>query len=164
MTDRITEIDQVEAERFAEALDHLEATGVAGLDAREGPVLTALVETAAGIREATLSTSTPRFESYRRRSRNIVLQRARGAETPDRGVGGIPFLRWNVLAPVTSAGSGRCGRPDGRRLHAGRATSTRCQRCDDGKRSRAATSPHRALAGIATRTGGSHPTVTGGGQ
>ena len=106
-----------DAERFAEVLDLLEAGGGVDLDPREDPTLAALTTVAAQLHDnAREATSTPRFASYRARSRDYLLHRiarereALAASTrPEpqreqrRGVGGIPFLRWNVLSPIASA-------------------------------------------------------------
>ncbi len=113
----LSEIDLADAERFAEVIDRLEAGGGVDLDPREDPTLAALTTVAAQLRDnARDATSTPRFESYRARSRDYLLHRiAREREVlaasarpqPEReepsGLGGIPFLRWNVLSPIASA-------------------------------------------------------------
>ena len=113
----LSEIDLADAERFAEVLDLLEAGGGVDLDPREDPTLAALTTVAAQLHDnAREATSTRRFASYRARSRDYLLHRiAREREAlaasarpePQRkqhaGLGGIPFLRWNVLSPIASA-------------------------------------------------------------
>lgn len=107
-----------DAERFAEILDLMDAGGGVDLDPREDPTLAALTTVAAQLRDSARdTTSTPRFESYRARSRDYLLGRiereraavAASAAPPEpareesRGLFGVPFLRWSVLAPVASA-------------------------------------------------------------
>ena len=110
-------VELADAERFAEVLDRIEAGGGVDLDPREDPTLAALTTVSAQLRDtARDSTATPRFESYRARSRDYLLHRiererealaapaSREPErAPQRGVAGIPFLRWNVLSPIASA-------------------------------------------------------------
>ncbi len=110
-------VELTDADRFAEVLDRIEAGGGVDLDPREDPTLAALTTVSAQLRDtARESTSTPRFESYRARSRDYLLhriEREREAQAapasreperaPHRGLGGIPFLRWNVLSPIASA-------------------------------------------------------------
>ena len=104
------------AERFAEVLDRMAAGGGVDLDPREDPTLAALTTVAAQLDDnAREATSTPRYASYRARSREYLLgriERERAArhapqpeparEEPSRGFG-IPFLRLNVLTPIASA-------------------------------------------------------------
>ena len=113
----LSDAELADAERFAEVLDLLEAGGGVDLDPREDPTLAALTTVAAQLHDnAREATSTPRFASYRARSRDYLLHRiarereALAASTrpePQRekhaGLGGIPFLRWNVLSPIASA-------------------------------------------------------------
>ena len=115
--ERVDGVELADAERFAEVLDRLEAGGGVDLDPREDPTRAALTTVSAQLRDtARESTSTPRFESYRARSRDYLLHRiererealaapaSREPErAPHRGVAGIPFLRWNVLSPIASA-------------------------------------------------------------
>lgn len=110
-------VELTDADRFAEVLDRIEAGGGVDLDPREDPTLAALTTVSAQLRDtARESTSTPRFESYRARSRDYLLHRiererealaAPASREPERahrrGVAGIPFLRWNVLSPIASA-------------------------------------------------------------
>lgn len=110
-------VELADAERFGEVLDRIEAGGGVDLDPREDPTLAALTTVSAQLRDtARESTSTPRFESYRARSRDYLLHRiqrerealaAPASREPERehrrGVAGIPFLRWNVLSPIASA-------------------------------------------------------------
>ncbi len=103
-----TALDLAEAERFADALERLEASGEAGLDPREDPTLTALTDLAAGLRGAAeRAAAGPRFASYRVRSRASLLHRlAGGSAAPRRAAHAhpLPFpLRWNVLSPIASA-------------------------------------------------------------
>ncbi|MCY3656211.1 MAG: hypothetical protein OXG95_06325 [Chloroflexi bacterium] len=110
--------DLADAERFAEILDRMDAGGGVDLDPREDPTLAALTTVAAQLQDSARdATSTPRFESYRARSRDYLLGRiereraavaasappAEPAREEPRGVFGIPLLRWTVLAPVASA-------------------------------------------------------------
>ena len=104
------------AERFAEVLDRMAAGGGVDLDPREDPTLAALTTVAAQLDDnAREATSTPRYASYRARSREYLLgriERERAArhapqpepahEEPSRGFG-IPFLRLNVLTHFASA-------------------------------------------------------------
>lgn len=110
-------VELTDADRFAEVLDRIEAGGGVDLDPREDPTLAALTTVSAQLRDtARESTSTPRFESYRARSRDYLLHRierereaqaAPASREPERehrrGVAGVPFLRWNVLSPIASA-------------------------------------------------------------
>ena len=110
-------VELADADRFAEVLDRIDAGGGVDLDPREDPTLAALTTVSAQLRDtARESTSTPRFESYRARSRDYLLHRiererealaAPASREPERehrrGVAGIPFLRWNVLSPIASA-------------------------------------------------------------
>lgn len=110
-------VELADAERFADVLDRIEAGGGVDLDPREDPTLAALTTVSAQLRDtARESTSTPRFESYRARSRDYLLHRIErerealataASREPERverrGVAGIPFLRWNVLSPIASA-------------------------------------------------------------
>ena len=110
-------VELADAERFADVLDRIEAGGGVDLDPREDPTLAALTTVSAQLRDtARESTSTPRFDSYRARSRDYLLHRiereraaqaAPASREPERaerrGVAGIPFLRWNVLTPIASA-------------------------------------------------------------
>ena len=103
-----TALDLAEAERFADALERLEASGEVGLDPREDPTLTALTDLAAGLRGAAeRAAAGPRFASYRVRSRASLLHRlAGGSAAPRRAAHAhpLPFpLRWNVLSPIASA-------------------------------------------------------------
>ena len=117
-SDLVSNEELADAERFAEILDLMDAGGGVDLDPREDPTLAALTTVAAQLRDSARdATSTPRFESYRARSRDYLLgriERERAAvaaaaapieparEEP-RGLFGVPFLRWTVLAPVASA-------------------------------------------------------------
>ncbi len=108
----MTDFEMVEAERFAQALDAIEALAEPDLDPREDPTLFSLAALAAELYDAEqTATRSPRFESYRERSRTYVLNRlgARRAtqQVDDRAPrdDGRPFFifRWNVLTPVFSA-------------------------------------------------------------
>lgn len=114
----VDETELADAERFAEILDRMEAGGGVDLDPREDPTLAALTTVAAQLQDSARdATSTPRFESYRARSRDYLLGRiereraavAASAAPPEpareepSGLFGIPLLRWTVLAPVASA-------------------------------------------------------------
>ena len=115
--DLVSDPELADAERFAEILDRMDAGGGVDLDPREDPTLAALTTVAAQLQDnARDATSTPRFESYRARSRDYLLGRiereraavaASAAPEPAReepsGLFGVPFLRWTVLAPVASA-------------------------------------------------------------
>ena len=117
----LDEIELADAERFADALDRIDAGGEPDLDPREDPTLTALAVLTEDLHEVELrATSTPRYASYRARSRNYLLHRierermalaaAHAAsdrrpdrrEEPSRGWG-IPFLRLNVLSHFATA-------------------------------------------------------------
>ena len=112
--DLASDEELAEADRFAEVLDRMAAGGGVDLDPREDPTLAALTTVAAQLDDnAREATSTPRYASYRSRSREYLLGRiereraARDApqparEEPSRGFG-IPFLRLNVLTPIASA-------------------------------------------------------------
>ena len=110
------------AERFADALDRIEAGAEAGLDPREDPTLTTLMVLTEELHDTEQrATATPRYASYRTRSRDYLLhrlereraaaaaaaqheqERARAAQREDGSIWGIPFLRWNVLTPIASA-------------------------------------------------------------
>ncbi|MXZ63751.1 MAG: hypothetical protein F4Y98_09250 [Chloroflexi bacterium] len=115
--DLVSDAELADAERFAEILDRMDAGGGVDLDPREDPTLAALTTVAAQLQDSARdATSTPRFESYRARSRDYLLGRiereraavaASAAPEPAReepsGLFGVPFLRWTVLAPVASA-------------------------------------------------------------
>ena len=112
--DLASDEELAEAERFAEVLDRMAAGGGVDLDPREDPTLAALTTVAAQLDDnAREATSTPRYASYRARSREYLLGRiereraARDAPQPAReepsGIFGIPFLRLNVLTPIASA-------------------------------------------------------------
>ena len=117
----LDEIELADAERFADALDRIDAGGEPDLDPREDPTLTALAVLTEDLHEVELrATSTPRYASYRARSRDYLLHRverermalaaAHAAsdrrpdrrEEPSRGWG-IPFLRLNVLSHFATA-------------------------------------------------------------
>ena len=108
----MTDFELVEAERFSQALDAIEALAEPDLDPREDPTLFSLAALAAELYDAEqAATRSPRFESYRERSRTYVLNRlgARGAPGPvednKRREERQPFFifRWNVLTPIASA-------------------------------------------------------------
>ena len=117
----LDEIELADAERFADALDRIDAGGEPDLDPREDPTLTALAVLTEDLHEVELrATSTPRYASYRARSRDYLLHRverermalaaAHAAsdkrpdrrDEPSRGWG-IPFLRLNVLSHFATA-------------------------------------------------------------
>ena len=115
----VSDTELADAERFAEILDRMDAGGGVDLDPREDPTLAALTTVAAQLQDnARDATSTPRFESYRARSRDYLLGRiereraavaassapaAEPAREEPSGLFSVPFLRWTVLAPVASA-------------------------------------------------------------
>lgn len=114
----VSDAELADAERFAEILDLMDAGGGVDLDPREDPTLAALTTVAAQLQDSARdATSTPRFESYRARSRDYLLGRiereraavaasappAEPAREEPSGLFGVPFLRWTVLAPVASA-------------------------------------------------------------
>ncbi len=116
--DLVSDAELADAERFAEILDRMDAGGGVDLDPREDPTLAALTTVAAQLQDSARdATSTPRFESYRARSRDYLLGRiereraavaasaapAEPAPEEPLGLFGIPLLRWTVLAPVASA-------------------------------------------------------------
>ena len=110
----VSDEELTDALRFAEVLDRMAVGGGVDLDPREDPTLAALTTVAAQLDDnAREATSTPRYASYRARSREYLLGRierereARHApqparEEPSRGFG-IPFLRLNVLTHFASA-------------------------------------------------------------
>ena len=117
----LDEIELADAERFADALDRIDAGGEPDLDPREDPTLTALAVLTEDLHEVELrATSTARYASYRARSRDYLLHRverermalaaAHAAsdrrpdrrDEPSRGWG-IPFLRLNVLSHFATA-------------------------------------------------------------
>ena len=72
----MTDFEMVEAERFSQALDAIEALAEPDLDPREDPTLFSLAALAAELYDAEqTATRSPRFESYRERSRTYVLNR-----------------------------------------------------------------------------------------
>ncbi len=108
----MTDYEMAEAERFAEALEAIEALAEPDLDPREDPTLFSLAALAAEIHDAEqAATQTSSFKSYCERSRTYVLNRL-GARRVSEQVkdkasrdDGQPFFifRWNVLAPIASA-------------------------------------------------------------
>ena len=105
----MTDPAALDAERFAEALEAVEAGGEADLDPREDPTLAALARLAAQVGEAAgRATATARFGSYRARARSAVLHRvareraAAGASRPRR-LPGLPVFRLSFLAPAAVA-------------------------------------------------------------
>ncbi|MYI81836.1 MAG: hypothetical protein F4056_00405 [Chloroflexi bacterium] len=108
----MTDFEMVEAERFAQALDAIEALAEPDLDPREDPTLFSLAALAAELYDTEqAATRSPRFESYRERSRTYVLNRLgarRAAQQVDDSAPreeAKPFFifRWNVLTPIFSA-------------------------------------------------------------
>ena len=119
----MTDIELVDAQRLAEALERLEAGIEPDLDPREDPSLSALVALAAEIRDVEeLATDTQRYRSYRPRSRDHVLRRVGREAIPRETLPAeimptalvpvvvdeprqrrIRFLHWSYLAPVASA-------------------------------------------------------------
>ena len=108
----MTDFEMAEAERFAQALEAIEALAEPDLDPREDPTLFSLAALAAEIHDAEqAATNSASFRSYCERSRTYVLNRlgARQAaqRVDDRAArdDGQPFFifRWNVLAPIASA-------------------------------------------------------------
>ncbi len=98
--------ETVEVRRFAESLDTLQAGDRLDIDPSEDPELSQLVATSVALADTiTAATETPRFESYRLRSRTAILGRLQPAPaetTPEP----ISFWhrRWmNFAAPVVSA-------------------------------------------------------------
>ena len=102
----MTDAGTLDAERFAEALETIEAGGEADLDPREDPTLAGLTRLASRVCEsARRATATARFDSYRARSRAAVLHRVareRAAAEAARPRG-VPFFRLSFLTPVASA-------------------------------------------------------------
>ena len=108
----MTDFEMAEAERFAQALEAIEALAEPDLDPREDPTLFSLAALAAEIHDAEqAATQTSSFKSYCERSRTYVLNRL-GARRVSEQVkdkasrdDGQPFFifRWNVLAPIASA-------------------------------------------------------------
>ena len=108
----MTDYEMAEAERFAEALEAIEALAEPDLDPREDPTLFSLAALAAEIHDAEqAATNSAGFRSYCERSRTYVLNRL-GARRVSEQVkdkasraDGRPFFifRWNVLTPIASA-------------------------------------------------------------
>ena len=108
----MTDFELVEAERFAQALDAIEALAEPDLDPREDPTLFSLAALAAELYDTEqTATRSPRFESYRERSRTYVLNRLGARRAAQRVDDSAPreepkpffIFRWNVLTPVFSA-------------------------------------------------------------
>ena len=108
----MTDFEMVEAERFAQALDAIEALAEPDLDPREDPTLFSLAALAAELYDTEqAATRSPRFESYRERSRTYVLNRLGARRTAQQVDDSAPreepkpffIFRWNVLTPVFSA-------------------------------------------------------------
>ncbi len=108
----MTNFELVEAERFAQALDAIEALAEPDLDPREDPTLFSLAALAAELYDTEqTATRSPRFESYRERSRTYVLNRLGARRAAQRVDDSAPredpkpffIFRWNVLTPVFSA-------------------------------------------------------------
>ena len=121
----MTDLELVDAQRLAEAIEQLEAGTDPDLDPREDPSLSALVALAAEIRDVEeIATDGQRYRSYRERSRDHVLRRigrkALAPETLPATIAlpqspralvvvaepwqrRIPFLHWSYLAPIASA-------------------------------------------------------------
>ena len=98
--------ETVEVRRFAESLDVLQAGDRLDIDPLEDPELSELVATSVALADSfTAATETPRFESYRLRSRTAILGQLHPAlveATPTP----ISFWhrRWiNFAAPIASA-------------------------------------------------------------
>lgn len=69
---------ELDARRLADALEALEAGHNPGVDPREDPQLSSLLETASAMSSVSLaSTDTPSFRSYRERSKGYLLHRLR---------------------------------------------------------------------------------------
>ncbi len=108
----MTDFEMAEAERFAQALEAIEALAEPDLDPREDPTLFSLAALAAEIHDAEqAATNSAGFRSYCERSRTYVLNRL-GARQVTQQIGDSaprgdrqPFFvfRWNVLTPVLSA-------------------------------------------------------------
>lgn len=102
MTD-VDALETVEVRRFAESLAILEAGERLDIDPSEDPELSQLVATSVALADTfTAATETPRFESYRMRSRAAILGRLQ----PSKSAEPVHFWqrRWiNVFAPVASA-------------------------------------------------------------
>ena len=107
----MTDYEMAEAERFAEALEAIEALAEPDLDPREDPTLFSLAALAAEIHDAEqAATNSPGFRSYCERSRTYVLNRLGAARVTQRVDDRAPrdsrpffIFRWNVLAPIASA-------------------------------------------------------------
>lgn len=98
-------LDTVEVRRFAESLETLEAGRQLDIDPTEDPELSELVATSVSIADTfTAATETPRFESYRLRSRAAILHQL--AATTSSAPEPVSFWhrRWmSFAAPVASA-------------------------------------------------------------
>ena len=108
----MTDFEMAEAERFAQALEAIEALAEPDLDPREDPTLFSLAALAAEIHDVEqAATRSSSFQSYCERSRTYVLNRL-GARRVSQQIDDRaprddrqPFFifRWNVLTPVFSA-------------------------------------------------------------
>lgn len=96
-------LETVEVRRFADSLAVLEAGERLDIDPSEDPELSELVATSVALADTfTAATETPRFESYRMRSRAAILGRLQ----PSKPAEPVHFWqrRWlNIFAPVASA-------------------------------------------------------------
>jgi hypothetical protein len=108
----MTDFEMAEAERFAQALEAIEALAEPDLDPREDPTLFSLAALAAEIHDAEqAATNSAGFRSYCERSRTYVLNRLGAGRVTEQVDDRAPrddrqpffIFRWNVLTPVFSA-------------------------------------------------------------
>ena len=108
----MTDFEMAEAERFAQALEAIEALAEPDLDPREDPTLFSLAALAAEIHDAEqAATNSAGFKSYCERSRTYVLNRLGAGRVTEQVDDRAPrddrqpffIFRWNVLTPVFSA-------------------------------------------------------------
>jgi hypothetical protein len=86
---------ELDARRLADALEALEAGHDPGVDPREDPQLSSLLETASIMSSASLaSTDTPSFRSYRERSKGYLLHRLRRQQTMAHKPPSAPQRQW----------------------------------------------------------------------
>lgn len=86
---------ELDARRLADALEALEAGHDLGVDPREDPQLSSLLETASVMSSVSLaSTDTPSFRSYRERSKGYLLHRLRRQQAVAHKPPSAPQRQW----------------------------------------------------------------------
>ena len=139
--DLASDEELAEAERFTEVLDRMAAGGGVDLDPREDPTLAALTTVATQLDDnAREATSTPRYASYRSRSREYLLgriERERAARDAPQPAAGAPRPRPRRSRHPSPPRRQRSPSPPTRRTS--RTPSSPCPRCGTST-SRSATS------------------------